>query len=109
MTPAAASAPYSPRLRPAVQSARSPFSSSTFRIATSVASMAIWVYSVMFRLSFSVKQSSPTSRPAASPAVAYTLLAVGKAWKKSFPIPQYWAPCPGKINAVFPISIPLSK
>ena len=63
MTSAAASAPYSPRLNPAVTSALTPFASSTFKIATSVASIAICVYSVMFILSFSVKQISSISSP----------------------------------------------
>ena len=64
ITPAAASAGYSPRLSPAATSGFTPFASSRTRIMAMLAvTMAAWVYSVISSLSFSSKHSWGMENP----------------------------------------------
>ena len=77
ITPAAANAQYSPKLKPAATSGRIPVRSvNTFIMAMLVVTMAACVYSVMSRRSFGSNTSSGIENPRSSLAWSNTFLPV---------------------------------
>ncbi len=66
--------------------------------------MAGWVLAVSFSASSGPsKHSEDSFSPSASSADSNTARASGNFSSRSFPMPTFWLPCPGKTNAIFDI------
>src|SRR5689334_5259519 len=99
--PAATSALYSPRLWPATQDGSMEYSfCNTRRMAMEAVRIAGWVFSVSFSSSSGPsKQRRESLTFSASSASANVSRAAAKRSQKSFPIPAYCDPWPGKTKA----------
>ena len=105
--PAAQSALYSPRLWPATKSALSIEMPDTRKVATALAMIAGWAFSVRVSSSCGPFGHQPEQLLAAAPrppprtGARATLLASASA----LPMPTDWLPCPGKMNARIDVSL----
>src|SRR5713226_2507443 len=108
--PAATKAEYSPRLCPATKSGvAKPVDSIARSAAMETVRIAGCVFSVNCNCSAGpLKQTSESANPSAASASSKTLLAAGKFSAKSFPMPAYCEPWPGKRYAIADCRLPIA-